>query len=245
MTNSINTPVALPALRKTARTILLGATVLALAGCKHDENQGKVAGWALVDPAQRHPITISQQPEVMSLHVSRGSGGLSPQQRAQVLGFADSSRAGDAGNSRLIIAAPSGTANEVAAMSAVGEIRSLLSDRGFSENSIQVEAYRQEGGGDAPIKVSYMRYVAEGPQCGHWSENLAYSPNNLPHPNLGCANQHNLAAMVANPADLLGPRTQSDRYGPRRDAVFEKYTKGDSSGTKRTNDERINTTKQE
>lgn len=233
------------ALRPAGRHLLIAcALTLALPGCKTDDNRGQVAGWALVDPAQRHPIIVSQQPQTMSLRVPRGSSGLAPQQRAELLAFADRSRASDAGNSRLIIAAPSGSGNEVAAMGAVDEIRTLLSERGFPESSIQVEAYSQEGGGqEPPIKVSYMRYVAEGPECGKWPENLAYNPNNLPHPNLGCANQHNLAAMVANPADLLGPRTPSQRSSERRDAVWDKYVKGDISATKKSDDEKISTDK--
>lgn len=226
-----------------SRTLLIAcALTLSLPACKHDDTRGQVAGWALVDPAQRHPIIVSQQPQTMTLSVPRGSTGLTPQQRAQLLGFADKSRASDAGNSRLVIAAPSGADNEVAAMHAVGEIRSVLSDRGFSEASIQVEAYNHEGGGpEAPIKISYLRYVAEGPECGQWPENLAYNPNNLPHPNLGCATQHNLAAMVANPADLLGPRTEGDRASERRDAVWQKYTKGESSISDKKTDEKIST----
>ena len=231
------------AYRPAARNLLIAcALTLVLPGCKTDDNRGQVAGWALVDPAQRHPIIVSQQPQTMNLRVPRGSSGLAPQQRAELLGFADRSRASDAGNSRLIIAAPSGSNNEVAAMHSVDEIRSLLSERGFPETSILVEAYSQEGGGaEPPIKISYMRYVAEGPECGQWPENLAYSPNNLPHPNLGCANQRNLAAMVANPADLLGPRTQTPRSSERRDAVFDKYVKGESSITAKQDDEKIQT----
>jgi pilus assembly protein CpaD len=224
--------------------LMVCAASLALGGCKTDDNRGQVAGWALVDPEQRHPIVVSQQPQTMTLRVARGAGSLTPQQRAELLGFADRSRASDAGNSRLVISAPSGTDNEVAAMNAVSEIRDMLSDRGFPESSIQVEAYMGEGSShDAPIKVSYLRYVAEGPECGQWPENLAYNPNNLPHPNLGCANQHNLAAMVANPADLLGPRTAGDRSSERRDTVWAAYRKGESSITAKKDDEKVNTQK--
>ena len=56
-----------------------------------------------------------------------------------------------------------------------------------------------------PIRLSYLRYVAEAPECGQWPTNLAEDYRNLPYPNLGCAQQHNLAAQIANPADLLGP----------------------------------------
>lgn len=226
-----------------ARTLLIACALTAvLPGCKTDDNRGQVAGWALVDPAQRHPIIVSQQPQTLSLRVPRGSSGLAPQQRAELLAFADRSRASDAGNSRLIISAPSGSRNEVAAVHSVDEVRTLLSDRGFPESSILVEAYSQEGGdAEPPIKISYMRYVAEGPECGKWPENLAYNPNNLPHPNLGCANQRNLAAMVANPADLLGPRTPGQRSSERRDVVWDKYVKGESSNTEKKEDEKIQT----
>lgn len=223
-----------------ARNILAAFLIsLALAGCKHDEDRGQVAGWTLVDPAQRHPILVSQQPQSMQIRVAKDQQGLSPHSRAELLAFADRSRASDAGNSRLIISAPSGGANEVAAMQAVGQIRRLLSDNGFSEASIAVEAYHDDHDHDPPIRVSYLRYIAEAPECGSWPTNLAREPNNLPFPNLGCATQHNFAAMVANPADLLGPRTESDRAAERRDAVWDKYVQGESTTAKKTEDEMV------
>lgn len=54
---------------------------------------------------------------------------------------------------------------------------------------------------------------------------------NVPYPNLGCANQRNLAVMVANPADLLGPRTETARSSERRDQVWGKYVKGAATGS--------------
>lgn len=227
------------ALKLSAATLAM----LALSGCKHAEQGTQVAGWQMVDPAARHPIIVSQQPQTLPIIVQRGSQGLSPQQRAALLSFADRSRASDAGNSRLMISAPSGSRNEVAAMHAVGEIRRLLSDRGFAEDLIQVEAYSDEGAAEPPIKVSYMRYVAEGPECGTWPTNLAHEPQNLPQANLGCANQRNLAAMVANPADLLGPRTSGERSSERRQVTWDKYIKGESSTAEKTADEKINTKK--
>lgn len=234
----MTTKITVPAARSIASVVLLG---VALAGCKTNEYQGQVAGWALVDPTQRHPIIVSQQPQVLPLNVSRGSQGLTPQQRAALLSFADRARASDAGNSRIVISAPSGSRNEVAAMHAVGEVRRLLSDRGFPESVMQVEAYSEDQDSEPPVNVSYLRYVAEGPHCANWSENLAFNPQNLPHTNLGCATQHNLAAMVANPADLLGPRTAGDRSGERRDTVWDKYVKGESSNTQKSEDEKIST----
>jgi pilus assembly protein CpaD len=222
------------------KVIPLAFAALALAGCEHDGNGSQVAGWTLIEPTQRHPIMVSQQPASMNVNVARGSQGLTPSQRADVVDFTSRYKAGDAGNSRLVISAPSASPNEVAAMRAVDDIRTLLLDGGFSDASIVVEAYNDERSTEPPIRISYMRYVAEGPECGHdWSENLANTRKNMIAANQGCATQHNLAAMIANPADLLGPRNSGSRYSERRDDVFKKYTQGKSTGAEKNDDERI------
>ena len=170
---------------------------------RRPDDPTRVAGWTLIDSAQRHPILVSQEPTTHLIRMGRGSNGLSSSQRAQLLDFVAHFRATDAGNSRLIVAVPSGGANEVSAMYAVGEIRSMLNDQGFGQASISVEAYNAEGAGDPPIRVSYMRYVAEPPQCGDWSTNLAYDPMNLPYPNLGCANSATSPCRSPTPPTCL------------------------------------------
>jgi pilus assembly protein CpaD len=227
--------------RKVLTVVLLAA---ALAGCKTDSDQTKVAGWSLLDPNQRHPIMVSQQPAHLSVHVPRGAQGLSPVQRADVVDFVNHYRGADAGNSRLIISVPSGAPNEVAAMNATGDIRGLLLEGGFNESGITVEAFNDESNNEPPIRISYMRYVAEGPQCGQdWSQNLAHGPDNKAYANFGCSNQRNLASMIANPADLLGPRTEGQRYAERRDEIMNKYVKGQATATAKTDDERVQTNK--
>ncbi|MCB1514200.1 MAG: CpaD family pilus assembly protein [Hyphomicrobiaceae bacterium] len=224
------------------KTICLCGLAVILAACKHGDDGARVAGWSLVDPSEAHPILVSQKPSTLSLEVSRGSYGLSPAQRADVLDFATRYRVSDTGNSRLVIAAPSGTSNEVSAMQAVHQIRTILTELGFGDAAISVEPY-QASKGHAPVRISYMRYVAEAPECGIWPTNLANDPGNTPYANFGCATQRNFAMQVANPADLLGPRTMTDRLSERRDAVYGKYIRGETTGSQKTNDERIRTTK--
>lgn len=216
------------------------AVVLSLAGCKTTDDPTRVAGWTLVDASERHPILVSQEPTTHIVKVAPGANGLTERQRAQLLDFADHYRATDNGQSRLVIQAPSGGANEVSSMYAVSQIRSLFADQGFGESMISVEAYDANGTREPPIRVSYLRFVAQPPPCGNWSTNLADEPMNLPYPDLGCANQHNLGAMVANPADLLGPRSETARDSMRRDEVFTKYINGQPTGAKKSPDERAN-----
>lgn len=223
--------------------LAISMTALALGGCEHlsNSNGPQVAGWSLMDPSQNHPIAISQQPQTMNLHVATGARGLSQAQYNDVLRFANRARVSDAGNSRLVVSAPSGGAHEVAAMYAVHDIRQILSDHGFADSAVAIETYDATRDRNAPVKISYLRYVAEGPACGSWPTNLAREPNNTTYANFGCANQANLAAMIANPADLLGPRTETDRMSERRDAVWDKYRGGETTGAQKSEDEKIST----
>jgi pilus assembly protein CpaD len=228
--------------RSPRRPIVLNAlaasvTALAVGACMHDQGP-MVAGWAITDPSQRHPIMVSQEPATIAFKVRRGAYGLTPQQRAQLMRFIDRYQAEDAGNSRLFIHAPSGAANEVDTMQAVAEIRDLLREAGFDEASVMVTAYQDSRSYEPPIRISYMKYTAEAPECGYWGSNLAEDPLNVGTPNLGCAAQANFAAMVANPADLLGPRNASPRASERRDVIWQKYTKGESTVAQKSADER-------
>lgn len=224
-----------------AKAAAVSLLALTAAGCRDTVTGPQVAGWTLVDPSERHPILVSQQPKHLNIRVARGSLGLSPAQRAEVLEFAGRWRATDAGNSRLIIAAPSGSANEVASMHAVQDIRGLLDDNGFQESSITVEAYYEERDPQPPVRISYLRYVAEGPECGTWPANLAEQRDNANYANFGCATQRNLAAQIANPADLLGPRNETARSSERRGDTWERYVKGEPTGARKSQDEKTNT----
>jgi pilus assembly protein CpaD len=213
---------------------------LAISACRPgDEPGAHVAGWTAVDARQRHPIVVSEQPANLAVRVARGSGGLTPQQRAQVADFMNRYTARDAGNGRVMIGVPSGSANEVAAMHAVADLRFIMRDFGVREADMSIQPYRAEGGRDAPLRISYARFAAEAPECGFWPTNLAEDPRNVPYPNLGCASQRNLAAQISNPADLLGPRTMQPASSERRDVTWDKYIKGESTIAKKDSDEKV------
>lgn len=209
-----------------------------LAGCKSLEEPGAhMAGYTLINETERHPIMVSQQPASMSLSIPAGSPGLSASQRAQVVDFLRHFRAGDAGNSKLLIAVPSGGANEVAAMRAAGQLNGLIKEAGFADNAVQVRPYNGGRNASAPIRFAYMRYVAQGPNCGTWPTNLAEEYRNLNYPNFGCAQQANLAAMIANPADLVTPRTMDPADAERRSIVIDRYRQGRATGSEKGADD--------
>ena len=222
----------------TARLAAMSVIALSVTACRlGDEPGAHVAGWTAVDARQRHPIIVSEQPANLSVRVARGSMGLTPQQRAQVADFINRYSARDAGNGRIMVAVPSGSANEVAAMHAVADLRHIVRDFGISDANVSIQPYR--AGGDAPLRIGYARFVAEAPECGDWSTNLAEDPRNVPYPNFGCATQRNLAVQVSNPADLLGPRTMQPGSTERRDVVWDKFVKGDSTVAKKDAEEKV------
>jgi pilus assembly protein CpaD len=227
--------------RSAARLVAaVSLALIALAGCRTVEETGAhVAGWTLVDANQRHPILVSQQPATLSIRVTGGAQGLSSAQVAQVSDFLARYRAMDSGNSKLVIAVPSGSPNEGAAMRAVAHMRQLIQEYGFSESTVAMQAYNGGRDATAPIRLAYLRYVAQGPECGHWPTNLANDPRALPYPNFGCAQQHNLAAQIANPADLLGPRTMAPADADRRSVIMDRYRQGKTTGAEKSGDERV------
>ena len=240
LSKSTGNPVSRPLRRGATRALATTVAVFALGACTHNqEGSGHVAGWSILDTNQRHPIMVSSQPAAMSVRVGREAHGLSPQQRASVVEFLARYRARGTSSSKLVIAVPSGAPNEVAAMHGLAEIRGLTQEYGFQDSAIAVESYHDDRDPAPPIRISFNRHVAEGPECGNWSTNIARNGDNLPYPNFGCAQQRNLAAMIANPADLLGPRGMDDRPAERREKTWEKYIKGDSTGAQKSEDEKV------
>jgi pilus assembly protein CpaD len=85
-----------------------------------------------------------------------------------------------------------------------------------------------------PILVGPQGAYVASP-CGQWPSDLGVSPGaqsqmNRPSWNHGCASQHNLAAIVANPNDLLGPRQETASDAARRQTALGRYRRGESPG---------------
>ena len=77
------------------------------------------------------------------------------------------------------------------------------------------------------VTVSFLMHTAIGPECGNWQvEPTAVGHENVNSSNFGCSTQHNLALMVANPGDLIEPRSFSTRDAQRTVAVINAYRTG-------------------
>ena len=117
----------------------------------------------------------------------------------------------------------------------MNELKKLLAGSGVDKNSVQYTSYKPAGDDAlAPITLSYVTYAASAAECGgDWSENLGFTPRNQPWPDFGCSSQHNFAAIVADPRDLIEPHASDPADAGRRSTVNQNYQAGRPTGAVR------------
>lgn len=184
----------------------------------------------------RHPIAIQEADRSVVVFVGHARGGLSATQRADVAGLARS-WVGE-GTGAIIVDVPVNTSNARAAESAAHEARAVLEAGGVPSNAIKLRHYTPYDSRTlATVRLTYPRMTAVAGPCGLWPEDIGPSIKdptyleNKPYYNFGCAYQRNMAAMVANPSDLVQPRPETPAYTVRRTEGFEKYRKGTTTAT--------------
>jgi len=216
------------------RSATLLATVALLAGgCSltaRNTDIDDVTASVPVDYRQRHPIAIREGDQTLVIFVGSRRGGLNPTQRAEVAGFAGAWT--QSGTGGLVIDVPAGTPNARAAADVEREIRAVLASAGVPPRAIVTRRYKPSDPAQlATVKIHYPKMVAQAGPCGLWPKDLGLTYDskpfdNRPYWNLGCASQRNFAAMVAEPADLVQPRSEAPVPTIRRTTVFEKYRLG-------------------
>jgi len=214
---------------------LIGLSV-ALGACKTTEPDVAITASVPDDVRLRHPIAIQEAERSVVIFVGRARGGLSAEQRADVMGLAQTWL--HDGTGAIVADVPVRTPNARAAESALSEIRALLAAGGVPANAIRVRHYTPDDPRTlATIRLSYPKMTAVVGPCGLWPEDLGPSVrdkgyyDNKSYYNFGCAYQRNMAAMVENPSDLVQPRPETPAYTMRRTEAFEKYRKGTTTAT--------------
>lgn len=204
----------------TSASVLVVAAAALLAGCANRDSV--TVGSVPDDYRTNHPIVISEKEEKIDLPVSAGSRGISRAQRETMLGFLD--RYDKSAAPVLVISAPAGSANEVAARTAARDFAKLAAANGVRKNRIAMLSYQADASETAaPVRVAFSSMRARTDKCGRWPEDLLDTAENKHYANFGCSYQNNLAAQIANPADLIGPRKQAPIDAENRDTVIDIY----------------------
>jgi pilus assembly protein CpaD len=209
-------------IRRPLAALLAAASLSLLAGCAHRDSI--TVGAVPDDYRTNHPIVIAEQEQVIDLPVAAGERGMTNSQRVSLDGFLDGY---DRSATPVVtITAPVGSANELAAADAAGDFRRFLRSRGIRESRIMMTSYQAPSVDiSAPVRVAYTAMRAQTNKCGRWPEDILDNPENKHYADFGCSYQNNLAAQIADPADLLGPRKLSEVDAEKRGVVIDEYRK--------------------
>jgi pilus assembly protein CpaD len=180
-------------------------------------------------PDSAHPITVA--PDYRAVRVGYTGGPLAPDDSAKLDRVVQDYLA--RGDGALSVSAPEGPESS----QAIEYFGERLAQMGVPRSRILVGTHPVNDG-DRRVEVGFVAYVAHTEPCGDWSKNADLSWDNVPMPDFGCANQHNLAAMVADPRDLDQSRRLDDAPdAARRTVVLGHYERGEpSQATKKTVD---------
>ena len=131
----------------------------------------------------------------------------------------------------VTILTPYGSQNEIAANNVAQGLVHLLKKNGVPASRIAIAAYQADAAETAaPIRVSYVAMMAHTSKCGRWPDDLTKTSENKNYANFGCSYQNNLAAQIANPADLLGPRKPGEIDAERRNIIIDDYRNASTGG---------------
>ncbi len=178
--------------------------------------------------AERHPITVDQQTVTLEIPVDQTLSGLSRGSLAELDAFLTEYRT--RGHGPMTVTAPSGGPSDRDAQEAAANIRQALNAFGLAYSEMQGATYRRGAGNDGVI-VSFTRYAASGPVCGVFSGEVKARLKSVRAPNFGCADQANLAAMVADPADLARMQPNAPSNGSQAATAVQFLHSGLPAGT--------------
>ena len=206
------------------RIILAAALCLVTAACASPRSEAEKA---IVNPLERFPMKARAEADETLLAVKPG-GGVSPMQQAALAQAAERWR--DSARPVLLVRAPRGGPQEADAQLMAQQVSGVLVAVGVPAEAIRIEAYDAGPDVTAPLIATFPNLIADVPDCGRQWDNLTGTQSNNNHSNFGCAVSANMAAQIANPADILGPRASTPADASRRAVVMDNYRKGIPTG---------------
>ncbi|NDW04748.1 pilus assembly protein CpaD [Jiella sp. 40Bstr34] len=210
-----------------SRGLALAALTL-FAGCAnvHHVEVGAVPD----DYRTRHPIVVTQAETAIDIPVSSSESKLTLSSRGRVEEFASRFRSDKVDSIRVLV--PYGSTNERAAEMVSRDVVRVLQQHRIGRSQILVAPYSAVGDtGPTPVRLAYSTLVAQTGPCGRWPEDLSETSENKNYYNFGCASQQNLAAQIADPRDLLGPRGMDPSDAQRRTTVIDNYRNGKATAS--------------
>lgn len=178
-------------LRPAPRVLAALAALAALAGC------GGPAYQTSNDYAEVHPITVANAPILMAVPAT---GAITARDGARIDAMGRDYLARGVG--RITVAYP----NDLDASAVVAAATRRLHAVGVPLEAVRRGAYDPAAYDGAGVVISFDAPVATAPGCPQlWGDSNRIGANGYSG-RVGCATQANLAAMIADPRDLIAPR---------------------------------------
>ncbi len=219
---------------KPNRSLLaLGASLMTLGACASSAPTAISGNYLEGTALSRNEIGVTQRTEFLEVSLHPEASELSDADRARIRSFVGAYA--QKGHGPLVMSLPAASSNPQLAVTAIAEARAIAWEKGVRYDEIAGSAH---GAGEAyaqPIILAFQVYDAVAPACAS-KASLDFSDvasnNNLP--TLGCSVRTNLAAMIADPADLLGNRPLDAGYSARRAVILEKFRLGEPTAATRS-----------
>lgn len=208
-------------MRATASAIFVLALGLGAAGCAPMMGSDPLAP---MTPLSRYGLQV--EPGLDRIALAVHDQGLSPNQRDAVGQLA--ARYGASGHGAIKVEAPAG--EDPAAVGQAYAVRAALQAAGVPGDRIQMAAYAAPDP-RAPVLAGFETVRASIPNCANEARNVGPRFSNQSTVGLGCAITANMAAQIADPRDILGPRPMTPADSGRAAVVFDNYRKGQASST--------------
>lgn len=215
-----------PTMIRTTRTLPLLALTLFAGACQSFDERYE----ASLPTDQRLPFQVATEVSLLDVQTD-GRGRLTAQSQTDVERFLRSYKT-DGSGALEIQSAGGGRQTAVAE----AQIRDMASIYGIPRSHVALTGYTPQPGTGGTLRLAFARYTASVPACDvqDWSQDLSVSVNNTTYPSFGCATQTNIAAMAADPRDLLEARPMDPASAERRSVIADKYEKGESPSSART-----------
>jgi pilus assembly protein CpaD len=182
------------------------------------------------DGTTNHPIMVEPSYRDLKVQYAGGSDGMTVAEAVKFDAFLADYRAN--GNGSLAISVPNGPPSRAT----ITFFAERAAASGISRDKILVSTH-DVANGDYRVDVNYITYSARTDTCADWSEDLAFTIDNVTPKNYGCSVQHNIAAMVSDPRDLIAPRPFDTGDGNRAATVIDNYEQGKPTSAQKTADQ--------
>lgn len=220
-------------LPSAGRALLTLGLLASFAGCSGPRAMPPPA--TPYDYHDRHPVVLADAPHVVDLFPAVIGGRVDYTTGGRIREFADHYRR--FGYGPVFLRRPVGSAGAKHAAATIPAVRRALAAAGLGVR-IMIEDYRvTDAGLAAPLRLSFAGVKAKvSGRCGEWPTDLASGASlegwqNENWWNYGCATQQTLAAQIADPRDLAGPRGETPADTPTRMRSIDNIREGKDPST--------------